>query len=235
MELIENQLVRSVKYLNFFKHFSCKSLEKFIYLLLLINDLNDKDMIKRGIGTAVGAIKRQLLYDKDMTIAKIKVTPANKKAFKTKRSCKRMSTLVLTHDVTEGAVEIKPKTIEVLSYDRPAYFSFTNEALSIVNTLSRKAFILFQYIINNIPLNHNYIVLSTDEIKNIINEKHNCNAYTILHELLNKNLIAKSDDVDSKNKYVICHNLFFKGNYNQFIYKYNKIYGESDDTENADD
>lgn len=192
-------------------------------------------MARRGVGTAVGTIKRQLLYDKDFALAEIKFTPTNEKAFTTKRNCKRMSTMVLTHDVADGAVEVKPKMIEVLSYDRPPYLSLSIDALDVLKGLSKKAYILFRHIAKNLQLNHNYIILSTTDIKNIIDEKHDSNAYTILHELINKNIIAKSNDFDNKNKYVICHNFLFKGNYNQFIYKYNKIYGESDDTENADD
>lgn len=107
--------------------------------------------------------------------------------------------------------------------------------LDILKGLSKKAYIFFKHIVDNIPINNNYIILTTENIKNIINEKYDCNIYTILHELINKNIIAKSDDFDNKNKYVICHNLFFKGNYNQFIYKYNKIYGEFNDIEDVDD
>lgn len=146
-----------------------------------------------------------------------------------------MNTLVLTHDVTDGGIEVKHKIIEVSSYNWPNYISLSIGMLDILKGLSKKAYIFFKHIVDNIPINNNYIILTTENIKNIINEKYDCNVYTILHELINKNIIAKSDDFDNKNKYVICHNLFFKGNYNQFIYKYNKIYGEFNDIEDVDD
>ena len=131
-------------------------------------------------------------------------------------------------DASDDAVEY----LDGYSYNRDKYFTASMDYDYAIRNLSKKAFILFEYIKNNIDYGSNYIVLNTDTIGEIIDEKHKANIYARIKELIDNNLIARSHSATNKNTYVINHNLFFIGSYNKFVNDYNHIYTKTESIEN---
>lgn len=141
----------------------------------------------------------------------------------------------LTHVNMFRIVDAIEDTVEYLdeySYNRDKYFIASMDYDYAIRNLSKKAFILFEYIKNNIAYGSNYIILDIDTIGEIIDEKHKANIYTRIKELIDNNLIARSRNATNKNTYVINHNLFFIGSYNKFINDYNKVYTKTESIKN---
>lgn len=116
---------------------------------------------------------------------------------------------------------------EGTTYERPMFFTADDEEYDdIIHGLTNKAFILFKYIKHNVPLEGNCIELRVENVARIVNEKYFQNTYKIIRELIASNLIAKSPTSKNRHIFTINHNLFFRGNYNKFVYNYSKIYGD---------
>lgn len=127
-------------------------------------------------------------------------------------------------DAADDEVEYIERDI----YSRSNYFTATDDYDDIIHNLSKKGYILFKHIKSILRPNSNYVVLNTEDVKSVINDKYNQNASKYIQELINANLIAKCKNARQKNTYTINHNLFFKGSYNKFIHTYNKIYNDND-------
>lgn len=125
-------------------------------------------------------------------------------------------------DAADESIKYVPAKI----YNRGKYFTASNDYDEIIHNLSKKAFILFKYIKNNILFNSNYIVLTSDKVGQIIDEKYKTNIYKYIKELIDANIIAKSPNAENKFTYTINHNLFFMGSYSRFINKYISVYGK---------
>ncbi len=135
-------------------------------------------------------------------------------------------------DAADEAVKYIPAKV----YDRHSYFTASDDYDEIIHGLSKKAFMLFRYIKQNIIINSNYIILTHDLVGEIINEPHKSNIYKYIKELIDKKIIAKSPNAVNQFTYTINHNLFFKGSYSRFINKYINVYGEQcSDRKDADD
>lgn len=196
--------------------------------------------IKKAVGAVIKENKAHFIFDKELCVLRTIFTRHNK--------ITKYENKMLVGDITEGGVpisdigEVDPKTMKLLiknvdciGFSRDPYLTSANELFDVVRKLSKRAYSIFKYIIDNIDFNHNYIVLTTKDIGEIINSTNKCTISNYLNELIKANLIAKANSCLVNDAYTINHNLFFKGSYNNFIYKYNKIYGECDDRKNADD
>ncbi|AXH74484.1 MAG: hypothetical protein KNU04_gp05 [crAssphage sp. isolate ctbg_1] len=184
-------------------------------------------MARRGIKTAKGAIEARVAYDKDFFIRATKF-PIKSKIVKVEGS-------VLDYDPSDGMDVVKMTSSNFMTYDKRDFVSVNRTLFKYINKLSPKGFALFEYIIDNIPRHANHIKLNTDIILSVIKSKHQPDASKALNELINIGIIGKSTDIECKQTYTINHNLYFNGNYNRFIFNYNKIYGKSNDIKNADD
>lgn len=184
-------------------------------------------MPRRSIKNARGALKARIAYDKDCLI-RATTFPINNKIV-------QVDSDILDYDPTDGAEEVKISSSRFITYDKKRFATIDVDIFEKIHDLSPKAFKLFKYIISNIPRNSNNIVLNTNIILLAIGAKYQSEASNALTELIKSKIVAKSTDVECKQTYTINHNLYFRGNYNRFIFNYNKIYGESDDTKNADD
>lgn len=163
----------------------------------------------------------------------------SKTIFKTNNSISEYETMVMQRDISDEGWIVKPKIISGLSYNRKPYLTSSLDLFDIIRSLSKKAYILFVYIIKNIDVNSNRIIITPKELMNIINEKYYNNANKVLNELIKNKIIAHSANDLDKNTFVINHNEFFKGNFAKFIYTHNKIYGvvkdECSNRKNAND
>lgn len=118
-------------------------------------------------------------------------------------------------------------------YDRGHYITISNEENldydEIVRELSVRAYKVFKYIKKTLMYGSNYIILDTNTVLNIINDKYPSNASSVLRELIKADIIRKCKDSEQRRTYVINHHLFFKGSFNRFVHKYLKVYGEVED------
>lgn len=174
--------------------------------------------VKRGVATAKGAIKRIIKFDKELDIVK-----TNK--FEVVTSMHDSYAHMLFIDPNEGS-EIITESKVCKSYNRKPFISISNDFIITLCSLHTKAIKLFKYIIDNIEYGSNHIELDTDTILKVIEGKYQPEASKAINELISKNIVAKSKEY--KNCYVINHNEFFKGNYNNFMFKYNKLFNSKD-------
>lgn len=127
----------------------------------------------------------------------------------------------------EGVPVVKPKSLSGYTYRRKPYLTASFDLFDIIRSLPKKAYILFKYIIENIELSSNHITLTTEEIETAIG----CNVQPVvskaINDLIRAGLICKSTEPNTKNVYCINHQEYFKGAYSSFIYKYSKIYNNT--------
>lgn len=186
--------------------------------------------IKDRINKSVEENKRHIAYgDYDFIIAKT--------TFPVKNSLSEYETMILQKDITEDGWVVRPKFINGLGYNRKPYISASLDLFDIIRGLSKKAYILFVYIIRNINMHSNKIILSPKDIADIIDEKHYSNVNKIVNELIKSNIICRSDNEIERNVFAINHNEYFKGNFTKFINMYNNIYnnGECSNREDVND
>lgn len=118
----------------------------------------------------------------------------------------------------------KPSFSTIQVYKRLPYFNIAFEAIDAILYSSIKARKLFHYIVTHIK-DTNKIVLSTEDIMKIIDTVHKPVAYNTVKELIDANIIAKTDEKENgKHIYCINHNYIFCGNYIDFINKCRIIY-----------
>lgn len=99
-------------------------------------------------------------------------------------------------------------------YDRYAYVPL--ELLEILATLSTAGRKLIMYFYKNVKLNYNWVKMDSTIGLKVIDGKYPPQYFKAIRELLDNKLVAKSDQ---KNVYVINHNLFAYGSYNDIVSK----------------
>lgn len=186
-------------------------------------------MPRRGIKDSKVTLLKKELIDKDVFIEE---TP-----FAVPAKLITVSAMRLMIDDYENLIS---EISEVKVYDRNKYVTISDsnnlDYDEIIRSLSLRAYKVFKYIKQHLKFNSNYIILSTDDILNIINDKYKSNAYAVIKELIDKKIIARNKTAINKNTIVINHNLMFRGSYNRFVHKYNKIYDNSNNNiNNIDD
>lgn len=147
-------------------------------------------------------------------------------SFKTNNREQDYEVMVYEKDITEDGTPIyNSNSIKTVSFKRNKYITATNDLFDVIKDLPRASYKIFKYIIDNIDYNYNHIKLSTEDIKRIIGTKYQSAASKAIGDLIKSNIICKCPDKTEKDIYCINHNKYFKGNFTNFIIKYNKIYG----------
>ena len=182
--------------------------------------------MRRSVTNYIAKKKKEydahLLYDSNFLI---KSTP-----FNTNNKEQLYENMNYIKDISEEGTPIYNKHItEGIGFARKPYLVTSNNLFDIIRNLPKQAYILFKYIIDNLDYNKNYIVLTNNDIKEILNTKYQPIASKALHDLIDAKVIAKCTDEYEKNTYVINHQEFFKGNFTNFIINHNKIYGVVND------
>ena len=188
---------------------------KIYYICKAYNFNYNRNMNRRGVASAKGAIIKERINFKPININKSKFIDESKLTKSTSYILQNKSNEINVDEKT-----IKESTLDTLTYKRNNFIITGIEFFDIIGDLSPKAFKLLNYIIKNIKLNYNYIDLATDNIKLAINDKYDSNCSKAIKELIDNNIIDR--DKQFKYRYVINQNMFFKGNYNKLIYNYNK-------------
>lgn len=112
------------------------------------------------------------------------------------------------------------KRIDTKLYKRKPYMQVTKDGLDRYDRLSKRAKELFKIILFDKVYNStNSFVLNLEEIKSQFNIKENSNAYKLIKELKDNELISNVDGAKS-NVYVINHNDVFKGSMEDFLDRY---------------
>lgn len=178
--------------------------------------------MRRSVADYIDKKKKEyeahILYDKEFLIKPTSFVTNNKE-----QSYENMSYI---KDISEDGVPVyKKKTITGIGFARKPYIVSSNNLFDIVRSLPKQAYILFKYIIDNLDYNKNYIILTTEDIKNILNTKYQPVASKAINDLIDAKLICKCVDKTEKNTYCINHQEYFKGNFTNFIINHNKIYG----------
>lgn len=178
--------------------------------------------MKRSIADYIAIKKRDyslhLQYDENFCIKPTTFNTANDEM--------EYETSKFVRDITEeGHPVYKKQVITSVGFRRKNYLMSSNDLFDTVRKLPNQAYILFRYIIDNIDYDNNYIILSTQDIKNILNTKYQSVASKAINDLIYEDIIRKCKDTNEKNCYVINHQNFFKGNFTNFIISHNKIYG----------
>ena len=162
--------------------------------------------------------KAHILYDENFYI---KAT-----TFATNNKEQEYEVMRYIKDITEDGKPIyKKKVTTTIGFKRKPYLIASNDLFDIIRSLPKQAYLLFKYIIDNINYDNNYIVLTTNDIKNILKTTYQPVASKAINDLISAGLIAKCADKEEKNTYCINHQEFFKGNFTNFIINHNKIYG----------
>lgn len=159
------------------------------------------------------------------------IVPTN---FKTDNKIVMATTKKFTFDLSEGSNKIKEVCTETACYKRKPYVTASIDLFDIVRDLTKKGYLLFKYIIDNINYDSNRIDLDSDTIGRVINSNVKQVKSNALHELINKHLIEKVDTTINKHIYAINIQEVFKGNFTDFIYKYNNKYN-NDKCSNRED
>lgn len=160
------------------------------------------------------------------------IVPTN---FKTNNRMVRVASKKFTFDITEGTHVLKPVNIESITFKRKDYVSASIDLFDIIRSLTKKGYLLFKYILDNIEYDSNRIDLTSEIIGKAISNDNTQIKSNALRELINNNLIEKVDTTLSKHIYAINVQEFFKGNFTDFIYRYRNKYGERNNRKNADD
>lgn len=184
-----------------------------------IKDVINKAIAERKFNIAVN--------DENFTIVPTK--------FKTDNILMRTTSKRFTFDIAEGAHSMKPINVETAYFKRKEYVSASIDLFDVVRKLTKKGYLLFKYILDNIDYDSNRIDLPTEVIGTVI-DSDNCQIKSnALRELINKNLIEKVDTTISKHIYAINIQEFFKGNFTDFIYKYKQKYNSNGEFGNRQD
>lgn len=164
------------------------------------------------------------------------IVPTN---FKTNNEAVKVMSKKFTIDISEGAHVFKSVNIETVSFKRKQYISASLDLFDVVRNLTKKGYLLFKYILDNIDYDSNRIDLPTKLIGEIIGSDICQIKSNALRELINNKLIEKVDTTISKHMYAINIQEYFKGNFTDFIYRYRQKYGvvkdECSNRQNAND
>lgn len=175
--------------------------------------------MRRGINNFTEEeIKARIKYDGDFYIGKT--------TFKVVYSMSDYDAMLCVEDPQDSGKVIL-NGVRAKGYRRKAYLTTSNDLFDIIRRLSKKAYILFKYIIDEVTPNSNKIKISTKDIAQIINSNDQPVISKTLNELIKAGLIHKAIDGDYKDVYIINHNEFYKGSYNNFIYKYGRLYRDT--------
>lgn len=120
------------------------------------------------------------------------------------------------------------KALPVAQYPIAPFVTLTIDAIEKMNKLTPTARIILTHIIKKLNINSNYIILDTDELKNILNTKFDSFISKYKKELVDAGFIDRAPG-EKVGVYVINHNMFFKGARNEFITKYNETFLMEDD------
>lgn len=113
-------------------------------------------------------------------------------------------------------------------YNFKPYMIFTIEAFKLAGELSKMAYRLLGYILEEIPIKGNLIVINSKICAPIIGTKYDYVVSNAKKELIDKGFIKHAKD-GRKDEYNINIDLFFKGDRNNFIFEYGKTYGIPED------
>lgn len=128
-------------------------------------------------------------------------------------------------DYTGSEKRIIP--IKMRTYPISDYFICTIDVLKLCNNISKLAFSVFIYIIENLNPETVHIKLVNKDIAKALNVKYENTISNAKKELLDNKLIEK-DLNGGFNDYLINVNLAFKGNRNNYIADYAEIFGDEE-------
>ena len=148
--------------------------------------------------------------------------------FKTDNKMERGTSKRFVFDFAEGIHNIKPVTVDTIYFKRKPYVFASNDLFDVVRSLTKRGYLLFKYIIDNIDYDSNRIDLDSYVISEAIGSDDAQIRSNALRELINKNIIEKVDTSLSKHIYAINIQEVFKGNFNDWLFKYREKYGESE-------
>lgn len=141
-----------------------------------------------------------------------------KELLKVVPTCFKIPDVVLQEKpLTEFIKEVKRITKGRIFYTCNQNYFVNNKII-----LSSLANWLINYICYTIEFDSNIVRLNVDDITLIINKKKS-SIYEAIQELDDNNIIKKTDISQT---YVINHNVIFKGDMEEFLYNYNKLYGK---------
>lgn len=184
--------------------------------------------IKNAINKAIAERKFNIEHD-DINFF---IVPTN---FKTNNQMIKVASRKFTFDITEGTHILRPIDIESVTFKRKSYISASLDLFDIIRGLTKKGYLLFKYVLDNIEYDSNRIDLTSEIIGKAIGNDNTQIKSNALRELINNNLIEKVDTTLSKHTYAINVQEFFKGNFTDFIYRYRNKYGKCNNRKNADD